>query len=143
MGKMREVDIEQPNGELKSIEMTNLQWGLQYVKLKIQEMVHESLLFSHLLLNSCRFTTAVKQTNAVSFCLVQKVTIPALPDVRLLSLVQTLKTFLHLRMKASMIMSQSLFLLLNHTQAHLPNSATSKHPPNTINLTVRESLYRI
>ncbi|PPQ67012.1 hypothetical protein CVT24_011306 [Panaeolus cyanescens] len=40
MGKMRTVDVELPNGELKEVEMTNLQWGLHYVKLKIQEMIY-------------------------------------------------------------------------------------------------------
>ena len=35
MGKMRTVDL--PDGQ--TTEMTNLQWALQFVKLKIQEMV--------------------------------------------------------------------------------------------------------
>ncbi|KAF9480417.1 SPOC domain-like protein [Pholiota conissans] len=40
MGAIRTVDIETPDGHTQSVEMTNLQWGLQYVKLKVQEMVY-------------------------------------------------------------------------------------------------------
>ncbi|KAI0089844.1 SPOC like C-terminal domain-containing protein [Irpex rosettiformis] len=39
MGRVREVEIEQPNGEIRTIEMTNLEWALQFVKMKVQEMV--------------------------------------------------------------------------------------------------------
>lgn len=39
MGKTRDVEVELPNGETQIIEMSNLEYGLQYVKLKIQEMV--------------------------------------------------------------------------------------------------------
>jgi hypothetical protein len=40
MGKTRTVDLPPgPNGEERSKEMSNLEWALQYVKLKIQEMV--------------------------------------------------------------------------------------------------------
>ncbi|KAI0693769.1 SPOC domain-like protein [Cerioporus squamosus] len=40
MGKTREVEIPGTNGgEPETIEMTNLEWSLQYVMLKIQEMV--------------------------------------------------------------------------------------------------------
>ena len=39
MGKVREVEVEQPNGEIRTIEMTSLEWALQYVKLKVQAMV--------------------------------------------------------------------------------------------------------
>ncbi|KAK0465650.1 SPOC domain-like protein [Armillaria novae-zelandiae] len=40
MGKTRIVELPKgPNGEERTAEITNLQWGLQYVKLKIQEMV--------------------------------------------------------------------------------------------------------
>jgi ATP-dependent DNA helicase 2 subunit 2 len=39
MGKVREVEVEQSNGETRIIEMTNLEWALQFVKLKVQEMV--------------------------------------------------------------------------------------------------------
>ncbi|KAK0232849.1 SPOC domain-like protein [Armillaria fumosa] len=41
MGKTRIVELpEGPNGEERTAEITNLQWGLQYVKLKIQEMIY-------------------------------------------------------------------------------------------------------
>lgn len=39
MGNMREIDVQLANGETETIEMTNLEWSLQFVKLKIQEMV--------------------------------------------------------------------------------------------------------
>lgn len=46
MGAIRTVDIPPgPDGEKQTIEMTNLEWALQFVKLKIQEMVH-NLYFS-------------------------------------------------------------------------------------------------
>ncbi|KAK0446455.1 SPOC domain-like protein [Desarmillaria tabescens] len=41
MGKTRTIELpEGPNGEERTAEITNLQWGLQYVKLKIQEMIY-------------------------------------------------------------------------------------------------------
>ncbi|KAK0456861.1 SPOC domain-like protein [Armillaria borealis] len=41
MGKTKIVELpEGPNGEERTAEITNLQWGLQYVKLKIQEMIY-------------------------------------------------------------------------------------------------------
>jgi ATP-dependent DNA helicase 2 subunit 2 len=40
MGKVRTVELPPgPNGEERTLQMTNLQWALQFVKLKIQEMV--------------------------------------------------------------------------------------------------------
>ncbi|EKM60439.1 uncharacterized protein PHACADRAFT_82428 [Phanerochaete carnosa HHB-10118-sp] len=39
MGKMREVEALLPNGETQTVEMTNLEVALQFVKLKVQEMV--------------------------------------------------------------------------------------------------------
>lgn len=40
MGKMRPLEITDPqSGESEVVEMTNLQWSLQFVMLKIQEMV--------------------------------------------------------------------------------------------------------
>ena len=40
MGKTRAVEVPSANGkDSEVIEMTNLEWSLQYVKLKIQEMV--------------------------------------------------------------------------------------------------------
>ncbi|TFK47939.1 SPOC domain-like protein [Heliocybe sulcata] len=41
MGKTRTVDLpDAPNGKPQTTEMTNLEWALQYVKLKIQEMIY-------------------------------------------------------------------------------------------------------
>ena len=41
MGKTREVEVPSgPNGETTILEMTNLEYGLQFAKLKVQEMVH-------------------------------------------------------------------------------------------------------
>ena len=42
MGKVREVCLPMRNGETQAIEMTNLEWSLQFVKLKIQEMVSDA-----------------------------------------------------------------------------------------------------
>ncbi|CAA7264673.1 unnamed protein product [Cyclocybe aegerita] len=39
MGTVRTVDREDPDGSAREIEMTNLAYALQYVKLKIQEMI--------------------------------------------------------------------------------------------------------
>ena len=46
MGNTREVEVPQPNGEVHLIEMTNLEWALQFVKLKVQEMVMYYLLLT-------------------------------------------------------------------------------------------------
>ena len=43
MAKTRTVGVPSSDG-IVTIEMTNLEWGLQYVKLKIQEMVRRSSL---------------------------------------------------------------------------------------------------
>ena len=43
MAKVRTVDLP---GEDRCIEMTNLEWALQFVKLKIQEMVRTTALTS-------------------------------------------------------------------------------------------------
>jgi hypothetical protein len=51
MGKTRTVELETSQGQSLSKEMTNLEWGLQFVKLKIQEMVSIPLL-SFLVLTS-------------------------------------------------------------------------------------------
>ncbi|KAL0563596.1 ATP-dependent DNA helicase yku80, partial [Marasmius crinis-equi] len=41
MGNTRIVDLpDGPNGEKRTKEITNLQWALQFVKLKIQEMIY-------------------------------------------------------------------------------------------------------
>ena len=40
MGNTRQVQVPgPPGGEPEIIEMTNLEWSIQYVMLKIQEMV--------------------------------------------------------------------------------------------------------
>ncbi|KAF9560191.1 SPOC domain-like protein [Agrocybe pediades] len=39
MGAIRAVEVEQEDGKVQEVEMTNLAWGLQYAKLKIQEMI--------------------------------------------------------------------------------------------------------
>ena len=39
MGKMRELELPLPGGKTQLIEMSNLEWSVQFVKLKIQEMV--------------------------------------------------------------------------------------------------------
>ncbi|PPQ66770.1 hypothetical protein CVT26_009756 [Gymnopilus dilepis] len=39
MGTIRSVEMENSAGEVTTVEMTNLEWSLQYVKLKIQEMI--------------------------------------------------------------------------------------------------------
>jgi ATP-dependent DNA helicase 2 subunit 2 len=43
MGATRSVELPPtPSGEERTKKMTNLEWALQFVKLKIQEMVHHS-----------------------------------------------------------------------------------------------------
>lgn len=40
MGDMRTVELPPgPEGETRSAEMTNIEWALKYVKLKVQQMV--------------------------------------------------------------------------------------------------------
>ena len=40
MSTLRTVDLPPgPDGEARTAQMTNLEWSLQFVKLKIQEMV--------------------------------------------------------------------------------------------------------
>ena len=40
MGKLREVELPPgPDGESGRIEITNLEYAMQFVKLKVQEMV--------------------------------------------------------------------------------------------------------
>ena len=55
MGKMRTVEVSNgPDGQVQSVQMSNLQWGIQYVLLKIQEMVsyQRTLHALHILLSS-------------------------------------------------------------------------------------------
>lgn len=53
MGKLRSVHLQNPKGQTVIKEMTNLEWSLQFVKLKIQEMVFIIIhsLFTNLLIH--------------------------------------------------------------------------------------------
>ncbi len=74
MGKTRIVELpEGPNGEERTAEITNLQWGLQYVKLKIQEMVGLICMSRFGCLGRVRYTTEERQINVALLYLVQKV----------------------------------------------------------------------
>lgn len=45
MGKMRQLKMAGANpGETEVVEMTNLEWSLQFVMLKIQEMARNTML---------------------------------------------------------------------------------------------------
>lgn len=74
MRTLRTVELPPgPNEEYRSTEMTNLQWALQFVKLKVQEMVCR---FCHSLgrhQQSARYSMVAKQTNVVSSFLGPKV----------------------------------------------------------------------
>lgn len=51
MGDTRTVELTPgPNGEKRTIEMSNLQWALKYVKIKVQQMVRSLLVYSRILL---------------------------------------------------------------------------------------------
>lgn len=71
MGKVRTVDLP---GEDRSIEMTNLQWALQFIKLKIQEMVcSPALAVDSAFMKPNRYSMVERLTNVVSSHLVQMV----------------------------------------------------------------------
>jgi hypothetical protein len=73
MGKMRTVELQTSQGQSLSKDMTNLEWALQFVKLKIQEMVNTvfgSFLFPH---QSTRYLMVAKQTNVGLLFLAQTV----------------------------------------------------------------------
>ena len=71
MGKVRTVDLP---GEDRSIEMTNLQWALQFIKLKIQEMVcFPALAVDSAFMKPNRYSMVERLTNVVSSHLVQMV----------------------------------------------------------------------
>ena len=74
MGNIRTLEVESSDGDIHTVEMSNLAWGLQYVKLKIQDMVCPSrlpaLLASDL---RPRYSMAERQNSAASFYLVQRV----------------------------------------------------------------------
>jgi ATP-dependent DNA helicase 2 subunit 2 len=64
MGKVRTVEL---NGEERTIQMTNLQWALQFVKLKIQEMVRTlAVPFNQSPTPERRYSTAARPINVVS-----------------------------------------------------------------------------
>jgi len=73
MGKMRTVELQTSQGQSLLKEMTNLEWSLQFVKLKIQEMVNTVFCFFLFPHQSTRYLMVAKQTNAVSLFLAQMV----------------------------------------------------------------------
>lgn len=74
MRKSRAVELPPgPDGEDRSTEMTNLEWSLQYVKLKIQEMVGCLYLWSGERLYWSRYIMLERQTNVASSSLAQRV----------------------------------------------------------------------
>ena len=87
MGKTRTVEIPSgPDGQVQPVEMTNLQWALQFVLLKIQEMVCMDRISLQvcIYISTLRSITVVKQTSVVSFSLVLKV-LQLLPPTSLVS----------------------------------------------------------
>lgn len=64
-----------PNGEERTREISNLEWALQFVLLKVQEIVSEIHFLQHYTyqLTHARSITKGKQTNAALFLLEQKV----------------------------------------------------------------------
>lgn len=79
MGDTRIVELPPgPNGEERTREMTNLEWSLQFVKLKIQEMVIPLTVHSDSPYSSClfRYTMDEKQISVGSSYLVLKVRQP-------------------------------------------------------------------
>jgi ATP-dependent DNA helicase 2 subunit 2 len=80
MGASRQVELPgTQKGETRTVEMTKLEWTLQFVKMKIQEMVCPSIFFELLRAlmspRAARYSTAERQINVVSSHLVQKVSI--------------------------------------------------------------------
>ena len=75
MGKLREVEVPLSNGDVQIVEMTNIEWALQYVKLKVQEMVRKICPLKTITLKRCRSTMAARQTSAASSYLAPKVTL--------------------------------------------------------------------
>jgi hypothetical protein len=63
MGKTRTVELLTSQGESLSKEMTNLEWALQFVKLKIQEMVNIIPLLLFISSPATRYLMVEKQTN--------------------------------------------------------------------------------
>jgi len=74
MGNIRTLEVESADGETHTVEMTNLEWGLQYVKLKIQDMVRS--LCSRRQVGSdhfSRYSMAERQNSAALSYSVQRV----------------------------------------------------------------------
>lgn len=66
MGKTRSVLVSSdPNGEERTVEMTNLEWALRYVKLKIQEMVGPHAPLHTIRIMNPRSSMAEKRTSVV------------------------------------------------------------------------------
>ena len=64
MGKTRVIDLpDGSNGEHQSREVTNLEWALQFVLLKIQEMVYHTRLTLINYLTACRSLMVAKQNS--------------------------------------------------------------------------------
>ena len=74
MGNVRTVEVESSDGDTHTVEMTNLAWGLQYVKLKIQDMVRPLCLPALSVSEHWpRYSITERQNSAASFYLVQRV----------------------------------------------------------------------
>ena len=67
MGNTREIEVEKPDGETEILETTNLEWSLQFVKLKVQELVCSHSRYPSHALNTLmcmyRSTMAERQTS--------------------------------------------------------------------------------
>lgn len=89
MGTIRTVDLPPgPNGEEQTAEITNLEWALQFVKLKVQEMVCNLLCSAQIHPHHFgRYSMDEKQTNVASSYLDLK--------VHLMSLSQNLLSHIH------------------------------------------------
>ena len=66
MGNLREVEVPNgTNGDTRTVEITNLEWSLQFVKLKIQEMVRRKAFVNRgLSLPEFRSTMGARLTSA-------------------------------------------------------------------------------
>jgi len=62
MGASRTVELPVgPEGETRNVEMTKLEWSLQFVKMKIQEMVCPSFSFKSLGTHATRYLTGERR----------------------------------------------------------------------------------
>lgn len=75
MGDLRTVELPPgPDGEPRSIEMTNLEWSLKYVKLKIQQMVRKNyFMLYHATDNGVRYLVGERQIGVAWYYSVQLV----------------------------------------------------------------------